>query len=241
MCSFLSFRVSRNSTFQGSERNRTERASANCFLKVNRVFFFVLEWYGTSFLKFPRMVRNEIPSGFLFCKMVRNGLERSWECFSLLYNGLYRNSDLFYVQRNCIVFLFYKMVWTRIPSFFIFRGMAWNGIPSGFRSAKQMEFRRNESKYPSPWGKIFLGKWQPQLWTKYFEWCMRCGVPPLFKYLSNLNKTLRLDGHEQNNLENWNQQPRMFPKMWQWTFFSFFLEPAIMSPRIDKNRFKKSV
>jgi hypothetical protein len=50
------------------------------------------------------------------------------------------------------------MVWNRIHSFFI---LAWNGILSVFRSAKQTEFRRNESiflYFPCSVDNFFLGK-----------------------------------------------------------------------------------
>jgi hypothetical protein len=59
----------------------------------------------------------------------RNGFQRNYEI----------PSDL----------LFKEMVRNGIPTFLIFRGMVRNGIPRVFRSAKQTEFRRNESKFPS--------------------------------------------------------------------------------------------
>jgi hypothetical protein len=89
------------------------------------VFFFVLEWFGTSFKEFffSLMVQNENPSVFLFCELVRNGnqsffnlprngLEQNYEVpsvFLLLQNGSERNSKLFiFPGRNSEPFLFRK-------------------------------------------------------------------------------------------------------------------------------------
>ncbi len=154
------------------EWNGTEFCK-KCFLKVNRVFFFVLEWFGTRFQK-------------IFLSL--NGLKRNSVCFSLLLNGLERNSEHLYLlwkglKRNYQVlnvfssrkwlrmefqalFIFRRVVRNNITKFrvfyfqrngsewnsqffFIFLGMARNGISSVFRSAKQTEFRRNELQFLS--------------------------------------------------------------------------------------------
>jgi hypothetical protein len=53
----------------GTEQNFARKR----FLKFIRVFFFVLEWFGTSFQRFllllSLIVQNEIPSVFLFCEL----------------------------------------------------------------------------------------------------------------------------------------------------------------------------
>ncbi len=124
------------------------------------MFFFVLEWFETSFRKFVLSLNGSR------CEMVWNGISaflyfmewfgtklRSSESFSLIWNGSERNSAHFYLPRNGwernyevpIVFLFYEMVRNGSPSIFIFHGMVRNGILSFFRSAKQTEFRQNES------------------------------------------------------------------------------------------------
>ncbi len=70
------------------------------------------------------MVRNEIPSVFLFCEMAQNGFPSRF-----IFRGMAQNEVP-------SVFRFYEMLRNGIPSFFIFRGMARSGIPSIFRSAK---------------------------------------------------------------------------------------------------------
>ncbi len=114
------------------KRNRIPRRSV---FRKPTVFFIVPERFGTSFLK-------------IFLSL--NGLERNSECFSLLRNGSERNIKYFCHPQNGseqnyevpIVYIFCETVLN-------FRGMARNGIPSFFRSAKQTEFRRNKSKFPS--------------------------------------------------------------------------------------------
>ncbi len=65
--------------------------NSECFFKVIRVFFFVLEWFGMSFQKYfiYLMVHNEILS------LLRNGSERNSELFHLLRNGSEWNSEHF--------------------------------------------------------------------------------------------------------------------------------------------------
>jgi hypothetical protein len=69
---FAEFCVSRNSPFQGSERNS---ATKNFFSHL--IVFFVLEWLGKDSQTF-----------FLW-------LGTNSKCFSLLLNGSERNSELF--------------------------------------------------------------------------------------------------------------------------------------------------
>ncbi len=114
----------------------------NVFFIDIHVFFFVLEWLGTSF------------QGIF---LLFNCSELNSEYFALLHNGLERNSEHFYLLWNASerkfevlsFFLFYEMVRNEIPSIFIICGKARNRIPSIFRFAKQVEFQRNESKFPS--------------------------------------------------------------------------------------------
>jgi hypothetical protein len=89
---------------------------------------------------------------FLFCKMVLKGIQSIFIFSEMIWNKIPRSSDLFYetVQHKVpSVFLVYKMCETEFCFFLIFRKMAWNRIPSIFRSSKQAEFQRNESKFPS--------------------------------------------------------------------------------------------
>ncbi len=116
----LSLGIAHSEVRYGTERNCAKK----CFFKLIHLFFFVLEWFGTSFQKvffFRFMTRKEIPSVFLFRKMVQTKL-RSSKCFSLLENDSERNFELF----------------------FIFREIAHNWIPSVFRSAKHAEFLSTE-------------------------------------------------------------------------------------------------
>ncbi len=127
---------SRNSVRLGITHSEVWNGTEFCeiiFLKVIQVFFFVLEWFGTSFQKFffRLIIRNKIPSVFssakwfsrtkfraflFFAEWFRTKLQGSaW--FSLLRNGAARNSELFYLRWNDS-----------------------NGIPSVFRFAQQTEF-----------------------------------------------------------------------------------------------------
>jgi hypothetical protein len=76
-----------------------------------------------------------------------------------------------------VVFFFCEMV--GIPSFYIFCRMARNDISRIFRSAKQTEFQRNESKFLSVLcsaEKNFLRKWQPSLETKFVPILMKAKI-----------------------------------------------------------------
>jgi hypothetical protein len=108
-----------------------------------RVFLSSGKWFRTelrAFLSSAEGFRTKIPvrSVFLFYKMARNEIPSIFSA---------NDSERNYGVLN--VFLFYEVVGNGIPSLFTFHGMARNGIPSIFRSAKQTEFQRNESKFPS--------------------------------------------------------------------------------------------
>ncbi len=111
--------MSGNSQFQGSEYNGIPQKKF--FFKVNPVFFFFLEWFGTSFQKF-------------FLSL--NGSERNSNCFSLLRNGSEQNTEQFLSSaergRNEI---------TRLQSFSSLNGMErnfehfylpWNGLERNY-------------------------------------------------------------------------------------------------------------
>ncbi len=75
-----------------------------CFIKVLRVFFFVLEWFGTSFQRFFLSLNgskqnNNVPKCF---SPLRNGLERNMEHFYLLQNGSERNYEVPSVQNGLL-------------------------------------------------------------------------------------------------------------------------------------------
>jgi hypothetical protein len=114
------------------------------------------------------MVRNKIPSVFLFFKMIQKGIPsivylprkgsaQNYEVLNVfLVHKMVRNfstlvffrngSERNYVKFRC--FLLTKSFRTEFRTFFIFRGMARNGILSVFRIAKQMEIRRKKPKFP---------------------------------------------------------------------------------------------
>jgi hypothetical protein len=80
------FHVSWNSPFQDSQWNGTGRNSTKkCFLIVIHVFFFVLEWFGTSFQTFCLLLNN-LKRISECSEWFRMKLQSS-ECFSLLQNG----------------------------------------------------------------------------------------------------------------------------------------------------------
>ncbi len=116
---------------KGTEKNGIPRK--NCFLKVIRVFFFVLEWFKTShkFFLSRLMVCNEILSGF---SSKRNRQERNSELFHLLQNGSGQNYEVL------SVFLFYERVSERNSELFYLRG---NGLE---RNSERFPFRKTDRK-----------------------------------------------------------------------------------------------
>jgi hypothetical protein len=129
------------------------------------VFFFVLEWFGTSFQQFffPLMVPNKIPSFFLFCGLEQNfkhcyfiffGMVRNENPKFLLHvifflrNGLEQNSEHLLLNGldEIIKFRVFlssaKWFGTEFQAFFIFCWMACNGI----RAFSVPQNRRNSDK-----------------------------------------------------------------------------------------------
>jgi hypothetical protein len=117
------------------------------------VFFFVLEWFGTSFQKFFlslngfgtkicmfSLLRMGTEFGAFLQYLHLNGSERNYEVPSVFSSTkcLKLNSAPFCLQRIGSernyevqrVFIFCEKVQNRITSFFIFRRMDWNRIPT---------------------------------------------------------------------------------------------------------------
>ncbi len=124
----------RKNRFDGTANITTKmhkNAISSFELKTVLKVAFVLEMVRNKITKFrmffstTKWFGTEFPafSSFADCFGIKL---RSSECVSILQNGSERNSELF-----------------------IFRGMARNEISRLFSFAKQTEFRRNESKFPS--------------------------------------------------------------------------------------------
>ncbi len=102
--------------------------------------------------------------------LARNGSEWNSGFFSLLRNGLERNSEHFLYSsewfrtnlQSSECFLFYEMV--RNFELFYLPWYGWERNSERLHSAKQTEFRRNKSNFPSvpcTAKYFFLRKWQP--------------------------------------------------------------------------------
>jgi hypothetical protein len=117
--------------------------------RVAKSFSFTSEQNLRSFL-FCKMVLKGIPVILIFRGMIWN---EKWSSESFLFYETVPNGIpiifIFEFTKFRVFFPLLQNGLERNHAFFlIFRGMDWNRIPRVFRSSKQAEFQRNESKFP---------------------------------------------------------------------------------------------